>query len=46
MLLTGSQIIIEVLKEQNVDVIFGYPGGHVLSIYDELFKNQDRLNIY
>ncbi|HCT64153.1 MAG TPA: biosynthetic-type acetolactate synthase large subunit [Lachnospiraceae bacterium] len=43
MLLTGSQIIIEVLKEQKVDVIFGYPGGHVLSIYDELFKNQDRI---
>lgn len=43
MLLTGSQIIIEVLKEQNVNTVFGYPGGHVLRIYDELFKNQDTI---
>ena len=43
MLLTGSQIIIEVLKEQKVDTVFGYPGGHVLRIFDELFKNQDTI---
>ncbi|MGL4791243.1 MAG: thiamine pyrophosphate-binding protein, partial [Anaerotignaceae bacterium] len=44
MLLTGSQILIEVLVEQEVDTIFGYPGGHVLRIYDELGKNQNRIN--
>lgn len=43
MQLTGSQIIAEVLIEQGVDTIFGYPGGTVLNIYDELYKYQDRL---
>lgn len=43
MLLSGSQIIIECLVEQKVDTIFGYPGGAVLNIYDELYKNQDRI---
>lgn len=43
MLLTGSEIIIEVLKEQKVDTVFGYPGGHVLRIFNELFKNQDAI---
>ncbi|MBZ4668808.1 MAG: ilvB1 [Defluviitaleaceae bacterium] len=40
MQLTGSQILIECLKEQGVDTIFGYPGGSVLNIYDELYKHQ------
>lgn len=38
MQLTGAEIIIECLKEQRIDTIFGYPGGTVLSVYDALFK--------
>ncbi len=41
MQLTGSEILIECLKEQGVDTIFGYPGGAVLNIYDALYKHQD-----
>ncbi len=41
--LTGSQILIECLKEQGVDTIFGYPGGSVLNIYDELYRHQDEI---
>lgn len=44
MKLTGAQILIETLIEQGVDTIFGYPGGSVLDIYDELYKNADRIN--
>jgi acetolactate synthase-1/2/3 large subunit len=40
MKLTGAQILIECLKEQGVDTVFGYPGGSVLYIYDELYKNR------
>ena len=43
MKLSGSQIIVECLVEQQVDTIFGYPGGAVLNIYDELYKNSDRI---
>ena len=43
MQLTGAQILIEVLAEQGVDTVFGYPGGAVLNIYDELYKSQDRI---
>ena len=43
MLLNGSQIFVEVLCEQGVDTIFGYPGGSVLNLYDELYKNADRI---
>ncbi len=43
MILTGAQIFIEVLAEQGVDTIFGYPGGSVLNLYDELYKNSDRV---
>lgn len=43
MKLTGAQIVIECLAEQSVDTIFGYPGGTVLNIYDELYKNQHRI---
>lgn len=39
--LTGAKIIVETLKKLGVDTIFGYPGGIVLSIYDELFKQND-----
>ncbi len=44
MKLTGSQIVIEVLCEQGVTDVFGYPGGQVLNIYDELYKSNDRIN--
>lgn len=41
MQLTGSQIIIECLKEQGVDTVFGYPGGAILNVYDELYKHPE-----
>ena len=44
MKLKGSQIVIETLIEQGVTDVFGYPGGQVLNIYDELYKSQDRIN--
>ncbi len=44
MKLTGSQILIETLIEQGVTDVFGYPGGQVLNIYDELYKSSDRIN--
>lgn len=40
---TGSQIVIECLVEQGVDTVFGYPGGAILNIYDELYKNEKRI---
>ena len=43
MLINGSQIVIECLIEQGVDTVFGYPGGCILNIYDELYKNSDRI---
>ena len=43
MKLTGSQIFVEVLVEQGVDTLFGYPGGAILNLYDELYKNSDRI---
>ena len=39
--LTGAQILFKVLQEEGVEVIFGYPGGAVLDIYDEMGKHQD-----
>lgn len=44
MLINGSQIVIECLVEQGVDTVFGYPGGCILNIYDELYKNSNRIN--
>lgn len=44
MKLTGADIICEVLLEQGVDTVFGYPGGSVLNIYDALYKYSDRIN--
>ncbi len=41
--LTGSQIVIECLKEQGVDRVFGYPGGAILNVYDELYKHRDEI---
>ena len=43
MKLTGSQILIECLKEQGVDTIFGYPGGAILNVYDELYKHSNEI---
>ena len=43
MQLNGSQILIECLKEQGVDTVFGYPGGAILNVYDELYKNSDKI---
>lgn len=44
MLLSGAEIIIETLIEQGVTDVFGYPGGSVLNIYDELYKNSHRIH--
>ncbi|MBE5833224.1 MAG: biosynthetic-type acetolactate synthase large subunit [Butyrivibrio sp.] len=41
MQLTGAQIVLECLKEQGVDTVFGYPGGTILNVYDELYKQKD-----
>lgn len=40
---TGARIVIECLVEQGVDMVFGYPGGAILNVYDELYKNKDRV---
>jgi acetolactate synthase-1/2/3 large subunit len=44
MQLTGAQIVIECLKEQGVDTVFGYPGGAILNVYDELYKHSDEIH--
>ena len=44
MILSGSEIVIEVLKEEGVDTVFGYPGGTILNIYDELYKHKDEIH--
>ena len=41
MKLNGSQILIECLKEQGVDTVFGYPGGAILNVYDELYRHSE-----
>ncbi|MDA3847257.1 MAG: thiamine pyrophosphate-binding protein, partial [Vallitaleaceae bacterium] len=43
MKLNGAQILIECLKEQGVDTLFGYPGAATIIIYDELYKNRDNI---
>lgn len=43
MQLTGAEIVIACLKEQGVDTVFGYPGGTILNIYDELYKHSDEI---
>ena len=43
MKLSGSDILVRTLIEQGVDVVFGYPGGQVINIYDSLYKYQDEL---
>ena len=44
MQLTGAEIVIECLKEQGVDTVFGYPGGTILNVYDALYKHADEIN--
>ena len=44
MQLTGAEIVIECLKEQGVDTVFGYPGGTILNIYDELYKHSNEIH--
>ena len=41
MMLSGADIVIECLKEQGVDTVFGYPGGTILNIYDSLFRHPE-----
>ena len=41
--LTGAEIVIQCLREQGVDTVFGYPGGAILNIYDALYKHQDEI---
>ena len=43
MQLTGAEIIIECLKEQGVDTVFGYPGGTILNVYDALYRHSDEI---
>mgnify|MGYP002557411193 CR=1 FL=1 len=43
MQLNGAEIVIECLKEQGVDTVFGYPGGAILNVYDELYKHRDEI---
>ena len=43
MQLTGAEIVIECLKEQGVDTVFGYPGGTILNVYDALYQHQDEI---
>ncbi len=43
MQLTGAEIVIECLKEQGVDTVFGYPGGTILNVYDELYKHSGEI---
>lgn len=44
MQLTGAEIVVECLKEQGVDTVFGYPGGCILNVYDALYKHSDEIN--
>ena len=43
MLLSGADIVIEVLIEQGVKTVFGYPGGQILDVYDSLYKYKNRI---
>jgi acetolactate synthase I/II/III large subunit len=43
MRISGARVVVECIIEQGVDTVFGYPGGTVLNIYDEIYKNADRL---
>lgn len=43
MMMSGARIVVECLAEQGVDTVFGFPGGSVIGIYDELYRNSDRI---
>lgn len=43
MQLTGAEIVVECLKEQGVDTVFGYPGGTILNVYDALYRHSDEI---
>ncbi len=43
MKLSGSEIVVQCLKEQGVDTVFGYPGGAILNVYDALYKHSDEI---
>jgi acetolactate synthase-1/2/3 large subunit len=43
MLLSGAEIVVECLKEQGVDTVFGYPGGAILNVYDALYQHSDEI---
>ena len=42
--ISGAEAVIKCLLEEGVDIIYGYPGGAIMPIYDELFKYEDKLN--
>ncbi len=44
MILTGAEIVVETLIEQGTDVVFGYPGGQVIDLYDALYTRSDRIH--
>ena len=44
MILTGAEIVVECLKEQGVDTVFGYPGGTILNVYDALYQHSNEIN--
>ncbi|MFA6929372.1 MAG: biosynthetic-type acetolactate synthase large subunit, partial [Lentisphaeria bacterium] len=46
MKIKGAEMVIRILMEEGVDTVFGYPGGTVLNIYDELYKHSDRIHHY
>ncbi len=46
MQLTGAEIIIECLKEQGVDTVFGYPGGAILNVYDAFMNTKMKSHMY
>ena len=43
MQLNGAEIVIECLKEQGVDTVFGYPGGAILNVYDALYEHSNEI---
>ena len=42
--ITGSEAVIKCLLEEQVDIIYGYPGGAIMPVYDELYKYQDKIH--
>ena len=46
MILTGAEIIVECLKEQSVDTVFGFPGGAILNVYDALYRHREEITHY